>query len=643
MSVIEIIGVLVSALAIGLTARRKVACWPVGLVSVALYGWIFFDAKLYSDMLLQGAFAVMQLYGWWRWLRAAPGERDSAEAAAAVDVRMASVRDLVPGVVAGALGSVALGAVMAHFTDAALPWVDASLSAFSLVAQYWTARKYIASWWLWIVVDCIYVAMFVFKELYPTSVLYAFFVILAVIGWRDWRRTWLKQREAGKLQAAGAGSKRGADPSASLEPAPRPDVRRDLRSTMPSANDEPARTSGAAARTTAPVGAYDAALASESNRQFGVSGEQAERDWPLMIVSEVASVLASYPVEGSIERLSWHSPRPFAAAALATMRNGESLFIKRHHTRIRDVAALGEEHRFIAHLASRGVPVVQVLPDRLGRTAIAIGEWTYEVHRAAEGVDAYRNAMSWEPFRSLAHARSAGSTLAMVHRAAADYDAPPRPPRLLVSSLQSLGAPNLIDALSVWIDRQPLLARALSRRPWQRDIAAVIGPYHAQLQPLLHTLPSLWTHGDWHASNLFWSGAGHDASVSSVLDFGLADRTCAINDLALAIERNTIEWLVEPARRGVHLDQIDALLDGYASVLPLTANDYAALIALLPIVHTEFALSEVAYFDGVLDAPDAAEIAYDGYLLGHARWFGQAAGRALLTHLTNRQRGLTGA
>ena len=68
MSPLEIAGVIVSALAIWLTAKRRMLCWPVGLASVALYGWIFFDAKLYSDMLLQGAFAVLQVYGWRRWI-----------------------------------------------------------------------------------------------------------------------------------------------------------------------------------------------------------------------------------------------------------------------------------------------------------------------------------------------------------------------------------------------------------------------------------------------------------------------------------------------------------------------------------------------------------------------------------------------
>ncbi|AOK31649.1 aminotransferase [Burkholderia singularis] len=201
MSIVEIVGVAVSALAIWLTAQRQMWCWPVGLVSVALYGWIFFDAKLYSDMLLQGAFAALQIYGWRRWLaqRGSEGAGDGSAAghgdvAPAADVGIAK---LAPGMLAAIVGSVALGAAMAHWTDAALPFVDASLTAFSLVAQYWTARRYIASWVLWIAVDIVYVGMFVFKALYPTAGLYALFVVLAVIGWRDWRRALARHADAG--------------------------------------------------------------------------------------------------------------------------------------------------------------------------------------------------------------------------------------------------------------------------------------------------------------------------------------------------------------------------------------------------------------------------------------------------------------
>jgi len=201
MSFLEIIGVVVSALAIWLTARRNMWCWPIGLASVALYGWIFFDAKLYSDMLLQGAFALLQVYGWWRWQVQKQQAAAAPDAGDGIQVRVVSGLSLLPGLVLAGCGSVALGWLMAKLTDAALPFMDASLTAFSLIAQYWTARRYLASWWLWIVVDTIYVGMFIFKGLLPTAGLYALFIVLAVIGLRDWSKALRAARERGVERA----------------------------------------------------------------------------------------------------------------------------------------------------------------------------------------------------------------------------------------------------------------------------------------------------------------------------------------------------------------------------------------------------------------------------------------------------------
>lgn len=181
MSLLEIVAVIVSALAIWLTARRHMLCWPVGLVSVALYGKIFLDTRLYADMMLQGFFAATILYGWLAWRR-------GARASGAVRVAAPSPRELWAGLAAGAAGGAALGFALARWTDAALPWLDATLTSYSLVAQVWTARRYLANWWLWIAVDAVYVGMFVFKALYLTAGLYAAFCGLAVIGLRSWRQ-----------------------------------------------------------------------------------------------------------------------------------------------------------------------------------------------------------------------------------------------------------------------------------------------------------------------------------------------------------------------------------------------------------------------------------------------------------------------
>jgi Ser/Thr protein kinase RdoA (MazF antagonist) len=171
----------------------------------------------------------------------------------------------------------------------------------------------------------------------------------------------------------------------------------------------------------------------------------------------------------------------------------------------------------------------------------------------------------------------------------------------------------------------------------------LLAPFHAELRPLLPALAPLWTHNDLHASNLLWSDAGDDtgddAQAVAIIDFGLADRTNAIHDLAHAIERNMVEWLVlveDPSRPEdvpVHMDALRALLDGYEAERPLSDEEAAALAPMTALCHAEFALSEADYFIGVLHAEESAAMAYDGWLVGHARWFRSAAGEKLLRGL----------
>jgi Ser/Thr protein kinase RdoA (MazF antagonist) len=117
-----------------------------------------------------------------------------------------------------------------------------------------------------------------------------------------------------------------------------------------------------------------------------------------------------------------------------------------------------------------------------------------------------------------------------------------------------------------------------------------------------------------------------------VLDFGLSNRTCAVFDLATAIERNAISWLrLADGETDIgHADLACALIEGYRDVRPLPASEAAALAAVLPLVHAEFALSELAYFHGVTQDAAGVEAAYTDFLLGHAAWFATPAGSALL-------------
>lgn len=181
MSTLEIAAVVVSFLAIWLTARRNLLCWPLNLVACGLYFKLFLDVRLYADMVLQAVFGVGILYGWMVWRR---GTRETGE----VVVMRLMPRQALVGLGVGAIGAVAIGWFTSHHTDAALPWSDATLSSFSMIAQYWTARRHRESWLLWIVVDVAYVAMFVVKDLLLTAGLYAVMIGLALAGYRAWRR-----------------------------------------------------------------------------------------------------------------------------------------------------------------------------------------------------------------------------------------------------------------------------------------------------------------------------------------------------------------------------------------------------------------------------------------------------------------------
>lgn len=366
------------------------------------------------------------------------------------------------------------------------------------------------------------------------------------------------------------------------------------------------------------------------HRVHGLGPQDMPADWPPLHADEVGALLRGYPQLGGTRGIAWHSARPLSAAALVDSEAG-TVFVKRHHRRVRTADTLAEEHRFIAHLRNHGAPVPQVLADTGGRTAVAHGDWTYEVHARAEGLDLYRDLVSWHPLRDRDHAFEAGRALARLHAAAAGYDAPQRDTHILVARDELVRAPDPVAVLAAQLPQRPGLADYLHGRDWANELRAVFAATDPALHAELAALPRLWTHNDWHASNLCWSDRGTDARVVAVLDFGLAAPNSALFDLATAIERNAVAWLeLERGDGAVHADTARALVAGYASVQPLDAHRLELLAALLPVVHVDFALSETEYFHAITGSRNNADIAYDVFLRGHAAWFAGPSGCRLL-------------
>jgi nicotinamide mononucleotide transporter len=156
--------------------------WPLAIVSSLLYFALFWNSRLYGDASLQIFFAVVALWGWWQWLR---GTQDGGSA---LRVRRLGVRGRWVALAALAVAWPATGAFLKHFTDTDVPWWDAFPTAASVIGQWLLGRKYVENWPTWIAVNVVGVALFAYKGLWLTVILYAVFTALSVLGWRAWAR-----------------------------------------------------------------------------------------------------------------------------------------------------------------------------------------------------------------------------------------------------------------------------------------------------------------------------------------------------------------------------------------------------------------------------------------------------------------------
>ena len=181
MNLIEIIAVIFGLLAVWLTVRRNIWCWPAGLVQVVLYVWIFYQVKLYSDLILHVIYIGVQIYGWHHWLY---GGKDRTE----LPVTRMTIKTNAMWSAVALTGTAAWGYLMASTTDASVPYGDAFTTATSLVAMWLQAQKKLESWLFWIAVDVIAIGIYWYKELLLTSGLYAVFLILCLIGYASWKK-----------------------------------------------------------------------------------------------------------------------------------------------------------------------------------------------------------------------------------------------------------------------------------------------------------------------------------------------------------------------------------------------------------------------------------------------------------------------
>ena len=181
MNSLEIIAALLGVANVLLVVRRSIWNYPFGIAMVSLYFFVFWDAKLYSDALLQIFFVLIQLYGWWAWSRARQVDHGVA-------VGLMDTRSRLWWLAGTGLAILLWGSGMARWTDAAAPFADAAIAGMSVSAQVLQSLRRVESWVFWIAVDVLAVGLFAWRGLEVTAALYALFLALAIAGLIGWKR-----------------------------------------------------------------------------------------------------------------------------------------------------------------------------------------------------------------------------------------------------------------------------------------------------------------------------------------------------------------------------------------------------------------------------------------------------------------------
>lgn len=180
---LEWCGVFTGIICVWLAAKNNILNWPIAVVSVVIYIVIFFESKLYADMGLQFYFLAMNGYGWYFWTKNKNNDQPSTP------VTRITNREIVLSIIGIIVFTIILGFILHQNTDAAFPFIDSFCTACSLIAQIFLARKVLENWLIWIFVDIIYVGVYVSKDLYATAIMYALYVYIAWVGYREWKKT----------------------------------------------------------------------------------------------------------------------------------------------------------------------------------------------------------------------------------------------------------------------------------------------------------------------------------------------------------------------------------------------------------------------------------------------------------------------
>jgi nicotinamide mononucleotide transporter len=180
---IELLGAILGILYIVFSIRQNIFTWPTGLLTSAFYIVVFYESALYAAMSLQVYYVFISIYGWYFWLK---DKNDGNKSA--LPVQFVNKKLWVKIGVFSILTYSFILLILLNFSDSDVPYMDSLTTSLSIVATWMLARKYIEHWIIWIFVDIVSSGLYIYKNLWPTVVLFIVYTIMAFIGYLEWKK-----------------------------------------------------------------------------------------------------------------------------------------------------------------------------------------------------------------------------------------------------------------------------------------------------------------------------------------------------------------------------------------------------------------------------------------------------------------------
>ena len=189
MQTTEIIGAVIGLVYLYLEFKANKWLWPVGVLMPIVYVWIFFQSKFYADMGVNIYYFFASIYGWILWSKHQKNNQEE------LLITYTPKRYIVPISIIGILLFAIIAFILVRFTDSPVPYGDSFTTALSVLGMWLLARKHVEQWWFWFFVNIISCALYLWKGLYTTSVLFAIYSIISVFGYFKWKRMMTSQNQ----------------------------------------------------------------------------------------------------------------------------------------------------------------------------------------------------------------------------------------------------------------------------------------------------------------------------------------------------------------------------------------------------------------------------------------------------------------